>query len=151
MDPLRGATVSVVGSGGEALKIETTALAATAWLRNPAYSLNVERAIEYLSGVCKGGRFGSTQSTILALQAIVAYDQARAKPKAPGTLQLVVDGRPIGEPVAFTKDTQGAIELPSFSELLTEGKHKIQVVMTGDSEMPYSITADYHTLTPNSI
>ncbi|MDB4624670.1 MG2 domain-containing protein [Rubripirellula sp.] len=147
---LEGSTVWVVGSGGEALKIETTALAATAWLRNPAYSLNVERAIEYLSGVCKGGRFGSTQSTILALQAIVAYDQARAKPKAPGTLQLVVDGRPIGEPVAFTKDTQGAIELPSFSELLTEGKHKIQVVMTGDSEMPYSITADYHTLTPNS-
>lgn len=147
---LEGATVSVVGSGGEALKIETTALAATAWLRNPAYSLNVEKAIEYLSGVCKGGRFGSTQSTILALQAIVAYDQTHVKPKAPGTLQLVVDGRPIGEPVAFTKDTQGAIELPSFSELLSEGKHKIQVVMTGGSEMPYSITADYHTRTPNS-
>ncbi|MDB4730280.1 MG2 domain-containing protein [bacterium] len=147
---LEGATVSVVGSGGEALKIETTALAATAWLRNSAYSLNVEKAIEYLSGVCKGGRFGSTQSTILALQAIVAYDQAHAKPKAPGTLQLVVDGRPIGEPVAFTKDTQGAIELPSFSEFLTEGKHKIQVVMTGGSEMPYSITADYNTLTPNT-
>ena len=80
----------------------------------------------------------------------MAYDQAHAKPKAPGTLQLVVDGRPIGEPVAFTKDTQGAIELPSFSEFLTEGKHKIQVVMTGGSEMPYSITADYNTLTPNT-
>jgi hypothetical protein len=147
---LEGATVSVVGSGGEALKIETTALAATAWLRNSAYAPNVEHAIEYLSGVCKGGRFGSTQSTILALQAIVAYDQAHAKPKAAGTLQLVVDGRPVGKTVAFTKDTQGAIELPSFSELLTEGKHKIQVVMTGGSEMPYSITADYNTLTPNS-
>ena len=147
---LEGATVSVVGSGGEALKIETTALAATAWLRNSAYAPNVEHAMEYLSGVCKGGRFGSTQSTILALQAIVAYDQTRAKPKAAGTLQLVVDGRPVGNTIAFTKDTQGAIELPSFSELLTEGKHKIQVVMTGGSEMPYSITADYNTLTPNS-
>jgi hypothetical protein len=147
---LEGATVSVVGSGGEALKIETTALAATAWLRNPAYSLNVDNAIEYLAAVCKGGRFGSTQSTILALQAIVAYDKAHAKPKASGTLQLVVDGRPVGEAVAFTHDTQGAIELPSFSDLLTEGKHKIQVVMTGGSEMPYSLSADYNTLTPNS-
>ena len=147
---LEGATVSVVGSGGEALKIETTALAATAWLRNPSYTQNVESAIKYLSGVCKGGRFGSTQSTILALQAIVAYDQARAKPKAPGTLQLFVDGQPVGGAVAFTKDTQGAIELPTFSELLTEGKHNIQVVMTGGSEMPYSITTDYNTLTPNS-
>ena len=147
---LEGATVSVVGSGGEALKIETTALAATAWLRNPSYTQNVESAIKYLSEVCKGGRFGSTQSTILALQAIVAYDQARAKPKAPGTLQLFVDGQPVGGAVAFTKDTQGAIELPTISELLTEGKHNIQVVMTGGSEMPYSITADYNTLTPNS-
>ncbi len=147
---LEGATVSVVGSGGDALKIETTALAATAWLRNSAYAPNVENAINYLSEVCKGGRFGSTQSTILALQAIVAYDLAYAKPKASGTLQLVVDGRPVGKTVAFTKDTQGAIELPSFSELLTEGKHKIQVVMTGGSEMPYSITADYNTGTPNS-
>ncbi|MCP4945822.1 MAG: A-macroglobulin complement component [Planctomycetaceae bacterium] len=147
---LEGATVSVVGSGGEALKIETTALAATAWLRNPAYSLNVDNAIEYLAAVCKGGRFGSTQSTILALQAIVAYDKAHAKPKTPGTLQLVVDGRPVGEAVAFTQDTQGAIELPSFGDLLTEGKHEIQVVMTGGSEMPYSLTADYNTLTPNS-
>ena len=147
---LEGATVSVVGSGGEALKIETTALAATAWLRNSAYAPNVEHAIEYLSGVCKGGRFGSTQSTILALQAIVAYDLAHAKPKASGALQLVVDGRSVGEPVAFNEDTQGAIELPSFDEMLTEGKHEIQVVMTGGSEMPYSITVDYHTLTPNS-
>ncbi len=147
---LEGATASVVGSGGEALTIETTALAATAWLRNPAYAPNVEHAIEYLSGVCKGGRFGSTQSTILALQAIVAYDLAHAKPRAPGTLQLVVDDRPVGKPIAFNKDTQGAIELPSFSELLHEGKHEIQVVMTGGVEMPYSITADYNTLTPNS-
>ena len=147
---LEGATVSVVGSGGEALKIETTALAATAWLRNPGYTQNVETAIKYLSGVCKGGRFGSTQSTILALQAIVAYDQARAKPKAPGTLQIFVDGQPVGDAVAFTEDTQGAIELPTISELLTVGKHSIQVVMTGGSEMPYSITADYNTLTPNS-
>lgn len=147
---LEGANVSVVGSGGEALKIETTALAVTAWLRNSAYAPNVDNAINYLSGVCKGGRFGSTQSTILALQAIVAYDLAHAKPKAAGTLQLVVDGRAVGEPVAFNEDTQGAIELPSFDEMLTEGKHEIQVVMTGGSEMPYSITADYNTLTPNS-
>jgi hypothetical protein len=84
------------------------------------------------------------------LQAIVAYDQAHAKPKAPGTLQIFVDGQPVGDAVAFTEDTQGAIELPTISELLTVGKHSIQVVMTGGSEMPYSITADYNTLTPNS-
>ena len=107
--------MSVVGSGGEALTIETTALAVLAWLKNPRYAENVEKSIKYLAESCKAGRFGSTQSTVLALRAIVAYDKSRAKPKAPGTLQLMVDGKPVGKAVEFTADTQGAIELPDVA------------------------------------
>lgn len=147
---LEDATTSVIGSGGEALQIETTALAVTAWLTNSRYAANVEKSIQYLAESCKGGRYGSTQSTVLALRAIVAYDQSRAKPKAPGALQLVVDGSLVGEPVKFTEDTQGAIELPGCAELLSPGEHEIHVRMTGGSDMPYSIAVNYHTLTPNS-
>ena len=89
---LTGATTSVIGSGGEALQIETTALAVLAWLQSPRYAANVEKSIRYLAESCKSGRFGSTQSTVLALRAIVAYDKSRAQPKVPGTLQLIVDG-----------------------------------------------------------
>ena len=89
---LKGATISIVGSGGEALAIETTALAVSAWLQNPRYAANVEKSIQYLAENCKSGRFGSTQSTVLALRAIVQYDQSRAKPKSPGQLVLAVDG-----------------------------------------------------------
>jgi len=147
---LAGATRSVVGSGGQALKIETTSLAVLAWLRNPHYQAHVEKSIKYLAESCKAGRFGSTQSTVLALRAIVAYDQSRATPKAPGTLQLIVDGRPVGEPVKFDKDTQGAIEMPAFAELLTPGKHQVQVEMTGGSRMPYSVAVDFNRLKPDS-
>ena len=66
---LGGATTSVIGSGGDALVIETTALAVTAWLKNPRYALNVEKSIKYLAESCQGGRYGSTQSTVLALRA----------------------------------------------------------------------------------
>jgi len=147
---LGGATTSIVGSGGEALTIETTALAMLAWLKNPRYAGNVEKAMHYLAEVCKGGRYGSTQSTVLALKAIVEYDKSRAKPKAPGSLQLVVDGRPVGEPVAFTKETQGAIELPDMAASLAPGKHEIQLKMQGGSEMPYSVAVRYNTLKPAS-
>jgi hypothetical protein len=147
---LSGATTSVVGSGGEALVIETTSLAVLAWLKNPRYAANVEHSIKYLAESCKAGRFGSTQSTVLALRAIVAYDQSRAKPKAPGSLQLLVDGKPIGALVEFTADTEGAIELPDASKLLSPGKHQVQIRMTGGSQMPYSITADYNRLKPDS-
>ncbi|QDU93820.1 MG2 domain-containing protein [Lignipirellula cremea] len=151
---LSGATQSVVGSGGEALQIETTSLATLAWLGNPHYIENVERSIQYLAESCKSGRFGSTQSTILALKAIVAYDASRAKPKAPGSLQLVIDGEPIGDAVSFTADTTGAIELPLSAAVLAQlsqaGEHNVQVRMQDGSQMPYSMSVNYNRLTPAS-
>ena len=147
---LSGATTSVIGSGGEALQIETTALAVLAWLQNPRYASNVEKSIKYLAESCKSGRYGSTQSTVLALRAIVAYDKSRAQPKEPGKLQLIVDGQSIGQPVPFDRKTSGAIELPAFAEWLKPGKHQVQVTMTDGSEMPYSLTVNYHSLKPNS-
>ncbi len=147
---LTGATTSVIGSGGEALQIETTALAVLAWLQNPRYAANVEKSIKYLAESCKSGRFGSTQSTVLALRAIVAYDKSRAQPKEPGKLQLMVDGQSIGQPVAFDQKTSGAIELPAFGEMLKPGKHQVQVAMTDGASMPYSLAVDYHSLKPNS-
>jgi hypothetical protein len=108
---------------------------------------NVERSIKYLVEVCKGGRFGSTHSTVLAIKAIVAYDASRAVPRAPGSVQLVVDGKPVGEPVPFNVDTHGAIELPDASTLFTPGKHTVSLKMADGSPMPYSVTVDYHNLT----
>jgi hypothetical protein len=145
-----GATQSIVGSGGEALDIETTALASLAWLRDPAYAGNVERAIRYLADSCKGGRYGSTQSTVLALRAIVAYDQARARPKAPGSVRVYVDGQPVGSAVAFDANTRGAIKLPDVSELLAGGKHTIELRMQGGGEMPYAIAVTHNALKPES-
>jgi hypothetical protein len=145
-----GATMSIVGSGGESLTIETTSLSVLAWLKNSRYAANVEKSIKYLAESCKAGRYGSTQSTVLALRAIIAYDQSRARPKAPGSLQLVVDDKPIGEPVPFTEDTQGAIELPDMAEMLTPGKHALQLKMEGGSPMPYTMAVDYHALKPDS-
>jgi hypothetical protein len=147
---LSGATTSIVGSGGEALKIETTSLAVLAWLKNRRYAANVEKSIKYLAEVCKGGRFGSTQSTVLALKAIVAYDASRAVPKAPGTVQLMVDGSPVGKAIPFDPETHGAIELPDASEILTPGKHKISLRMADGSQMPYSVAVDYFSVKPDS-
>ncbi len=147
---LKDATVSVVGSGGDALVIETTALAVLAWLKNPRYAEHVERSIKYLAESCKAGRFGSTQSTVLALRAIVAYDQARARPKTPGSLQLSIDGQPVGPAVEFTADTQGALTLPDATAPLKPGKHQLQIKMTGGSQMPYSMAVKYNRLKPSS-
>jgi len=147
---VNGATTSIVGSGGDALKIETTSLAVLAWLRDPSYAAAVENGIRYLAESCKSGRYGSTQSTVLALRAIVDYDKARAKPKAPGAVRILVDGQTVGDAVAFDAKTQGAIELPDISELLEPGKHTVELKMTDGSEMPFSLAVNYHNRQPAS-
>jgi hypothetical protein len=63
---------------------------------------------------------------------------------------LIVDAHAIGQPVAFDQKTSGPIELPAFAELLTPGKHQVQVVMTDGSPMPYSLTVNFNSLRPNS-
>lgn len=145
-----GVKSSIVGSGGESLEVEGTALATLAWLRNPAYAGNVERSIKYLADSCKGGRYGSTQATVLALRAIVTYDKQRARPKAPGKVRISVDGQPIGDWATFNQSTEGAIKLPDLSELLSPGEHKLEIRMDGGSPMPYSIAVKYNALTPAS-
>ena len=145
-----GGTKSIVGSGGEALTIETTALATLAWLADPDSIDFADKGIRYLSGVCRGGRFGSTQSTVLALQAILGWDKATSQPKAPGSLQLLVDGQPVGAAVPFDRSTQGAIELPGLAEKLTPGRHTVEVQMTDGSRMPHTVAVEFHTEQPVS-
>lgn len=148
---LSGAVTSITRSGGVGLKIETTSLAILAWLKNDdRWAAQVENAMLWLFETCKGGRFGSTQSTILALKAINAYDQARAKPKAPGQVQLLLDGRPFGEAVSFDESSKGAIELPDFAVALTPGEHTLELQMKDGSKMPFAVEVKYNTSLPLS-
>ncbi|MCH8808107.1 MAG: hypothetical protein IH986_18735, partial [Planctomycetes bacterium] len=145
-----GATSSIVGSGGSALKIETTALAVLAWLRDPAFAGPVENGVRFLADSCKAGRYGSTQSTVLALRAIIAYDKLRSRPKTAGSVTIYVDGQSVGGPVQFDEHTQGAIKLPDISELLTPGQHALEVRMHGGSAMPLSLAVNYYDRLPPS-
>lgn len=145
-----GAEQTVVNSRGEALNIETTALATLAWLRDPDYADHSQKSIDWLTEQAKGGRYGSTQSTILALRAIVTYDKAMARPKAPGQLQLTLDGKPIGEPVSFDEATQGALKLPDIASQLTPGEHTIELAMADGSSMPFAMNVEFFARKPDS-
>ncbi|MDR0882142.1 MAG: A-macroglobulin complement component [Candidatus Adiutrix sp.] len=148
---LPGAETSITRSGGLSLEIETTSLAIIAWLRlGETYTGPVEKAMKWLFENCQAGRFGSTQSTILALKAINAYDQARSRPLAPGSVQLVIDGQPFGRPLPFDQQTKGALELPDFAAKLAPGQHRLELAMTGGSPMPFTLNIGYNTSRPES-
>ncbi len=145
-----GATTSVVGSGGQSLDVETTSLAALAWLRDPAFADRAERAVGYLTNSCQDGRYGSTQATVLALRAILAYDKARAHPTAAGRVQLLVDGQAVGPAVPFDATAHGIIELPDAAARLTPGHHTLGLRMTDGSPLPFAMAVTYHCATPAS-
>jgi uncharacterized protein YfaS (alpha-2-macroglobulin family) len=145
-----GAVTSIVGSGGVALQVETTAFAITAWLKDPAQTGAVEKGMRWLTEVCKAGRYGSTQSTVLALRALLAYDAARSRPKAPGSVQLLVDGIPAGSAVKFDERTTGAIKLVDIAEMLEPGAHTIAVRLAGGSAMPCAFAVTYSDEKPDS-
>ena len=145
-----GAVTSITRSGGDALAIETTALSVLAWMREPAYAAQVQKGLQWIVESNKSGRYGSTQSTVLALRSIVAYDNANARPKAPGRIILSVDGKTVGAPLAFTATNQGALVMPDFTGQLAPGKHAVALKMEDGSSMPFSISVKYNSLLPDS-
>jgi alpha-2-macroglobulin-like protein len=146
---VEGARTSITGSGGDALKIEATSLAILAWLSQPARAAEVERAMQWLSTRCQDGRFGSTQATILALRAIIAYDASRARPKEGGKVRLLVDGKAV-ETLPFEANHEGALVLPDVGARLGAGSHRVALELEGGSAMPYSLAVRYHARTPAS-
>lgn len=146
---ISGAVTSITRSGGDALAIETTSLALLAWLKEDAHwAAQIEVSMKWLFERSKAGRFGSTQSTVLALKAINVYDAARAQPKQAGTVQLFINDKPFGAAVGFEKETKGAIELPDFSAAMTPGKHIVALKMTGGSKMPFALDVLFNTRLP---
>jgi uncharacterized protein YfaS (alpha-2-macroglobulin family) len=144
-----GAVTSITRSGGESLDVETTALATLAWMRDPSYASNVQKGMKWILEANKSGRFGSTQSTILALRSIIAYDAANARPQKAGRIVLTVDGKTV-RTVAFDAKAQSALVLPEFASGLGNGKHTIALKMEDGSKMPYAITVKYNSVLPEN-
>lgn len=145
-----GGTQSIVGSTGESLEIETTALAALAWMRQPAFALNVEKSMKALADSCKDGRYGSTQSTVLALRAIVEFDKKKAAERKAGSVKLFVDGKAVGGAQKYDGASQGAIVFADVGELMTPGEHTLELAQEGGSAIPFSIAVRSNRVKPDS-
>ena len=147
---VQGALTSITRSGGQSLEIETTALSLLAWMKEPAYMSAVQKGLKWIAASNSGGHFGSTQSTILALRSIVAYDKANGRPKAPGRIVLSIDGKTMGIPVPFDTNTHNALVLPQVPAAMGPGKHNVVLRMEDGSTMPFSINLKYSSTLPES-
>lgn len=154
---LQGAKTSITGSGGRDLLIETTALATLGWLkanRPEEFTLQVDKAVKWLGQQRGGyGGFGSTQSTILALKALIAHTRAHKKPIEPGDIQLFVNDREA--PVAIKSVTPGSQEpivltVPA-RDSLNPGLNRVRLQISSRNEFPYTLSWSYQTLKPANL
>jgi uncharacterized protein YfaS (alpha-2-macroglobulin family) len=145
---------SITGSGGRDLQIETTGLTILAWLKanKPEFNPNVQKAVKWIGQQRGGfGGFGSTQSTILALKALIAFAKANKKTAESGDLTLYLDDQLLAKK-HFEAGAQDAIvlEVPDTEKVLKPGKNSLRVEITGKNVFPYTLAWSYNTLTPAS-
>jgi hypothetical protein len=151
---LVGAATSITGSGGRDLVIETTALATLGWLkanRPEEFNPNVDKAVKWLGRQRGGyGGFGSTQSTILALKALIAHTREHKRPVEAGNLTMFVNDRDTQVAAkSFPANVQEPITLAvPDQEYLKPGPNRVRVQITGRNEFPYTLTWSYQTLKP---
>jgi hypothetical protein len=150
---LEGAETSITHSGGRDFQIETTALTVLAWLKanRPDFTVPARKAVKWIGQQRGGlGAFGSTQSTILALKALIAYTKANKKTAEKGELVLSINGKEVDRK-AFPAGAQDVLEVsvPRPEEVLRSGiKNKVRVEITGKNVFPYTLSWSYRTLQP---
>ena len=139
---------SITRSGGHSLKVETTALAALAWLKLPAYAEQANRAVKWITASRQGsGGFGSTQATILALKALVQHAKANKRTLHAGKLIVKRDDAVIGEQ-EFAAGRRETLTLDGLETNLESGENKLTITLTGDNKMPYALNVSYRSEKP---
>lgn len=153
-----GAQTSITRSSGQSLEIETTSLVILGLLRSKEGKfMPIVKAATKWVGQQRGafGGYGSTQSTVLALKALILYAKKTAHPAEAGRITLTVKNSK-GEKT-FTKDFTEkdieviAIDIENPEEVFPAGEEvNVEVTTTAKHPYPFSLNCTYTTLTPAS-
>lgn len=141
---------SITRSGGNNLQIETTALAVLALLKTDGHLDAARKGIAWLQNNRSGfGQWGATQATVLALKAMIAFDNATRVAPTDGAVTLLIDGVPVREQ-AYQAGRREPLVFADFDDRLTPGKHRITLRGKNGNPLPYSIAVEYRTTEPAS-
>ena len=156
---LQGTRGSITRSGGVSLQVETTSLAAIAWLTAAIrhsdatvdnWSASAHRAIQWITANRSGGGgFGSTQATVLALKALVLNAELNKHQLHDGALVVQVANGEIGR-TEFRADQVQPIRLQGIGGSLQPGENQLVLSLTGDNKMPFALDVSYRTRKPSN-
>ncbi|MBT3377462.1 MAG: hypothetical protein HOJ57_03790 [Lentisphaerae bacterium] len=132
---------SFTGASGKTMAVESTALAIMA-LRGAGLGDAARKAVLWLAKQRTGGRFGSTQATVLALRALMAVE-----PSGAGKIEVVINGK--GAAMRHVSERQlETARLEGLADLFKVGDNTITLQFGGDKDIGYSIDLRMMTTRP---
>lgn len=123
---------------GDAVTVETTALATLAMIRSGQFTSTVNQSLVYLfKSKQAGGHWGSTSATILSLKAMIA-GAGPAKQDGTAKFTILVNGKEAakGEVTPETNDVMQLFDLKEFTKV---GENDVEIQVNGTTNMMYQI------------
>lgn len=143
---------TITRSYGNAKNVETVAFALLALMRDTINTDTlIAKGIEHLVSNRQYGAFGSTQSTAMALKALIAYTKREKQKIISDTdaIQLVINGNTLEEQLTMNKN--GKITFDSISEYFREGKQTLEVRYTNaKATFPYALNVRWDSALPDT-
>ena len=148
---LEGKT-TITQSGGISRTVETTALAVLAWSGSDSHREAAQKAASWLIDNRKGGGFGSTQATVLALKALISMHDKLVGGDG-GSIEVLVDGDVV-ENISWEGRPADGVKWQLTSAILdklaTEPKTKVVLRASDGAKLPFTIQFSGRTTTPSS-
>lgn len=145
-----GLTHSMTHSTGIGLKVETTALTVLAILKSDKGNQSLEGAIQFIASSKNHYGFGSTQSTVLAMKALVEYAKYFKDVQNSGIVVLTINGEEVAKE-AYSKLENNQIVVDDINQYFKEGINTVNVSFKKtENAIPYDLAINYNTLQPNN-
>jgi hypothetical protein len=113
----------------------------------------ISKGIEFIVSNRKNGRFGSTQSTAMAIKALIEYSkgQQRKLLSNPDFVSVKLNHEQIDIGFETEKTKGGKLMIKNIQELLKNGKNIFEVEYSDDAETyPFALNINYDSFLPES-
>jgi TonB-dependent SusC/RagA subfamily outer membrane receptor len=143
---------TITRSYGNAKNIETTAFTLLALMREQnSNDALIAKGIESLLNQRKNNSFGSTQSTAMALKALISYTKQQKQKiiNENDHVELIINGTSLKSKLKM--NSNGKITIDGLGQYLKQGKQHVAVKFNNkNTTFPYSLAVRWDSYTPSS-
>ena len=142
---------TIVRSGATDKQVETAAFLVMGLLEKDANISKAVDGVQFILGSRRNGRFGATQATCLAIEAILSYakKQEEKLKDTNGSLVVTVNGHE--EVKSFSEVENGILKIDQLEDFITAGPQELTIrVMNATGDFPFTFDVNYFKHVPET-